>query len=76
MTSDLIEFHDDRPNTCKRCGHEIWGVEYDYTHPERYDGISEWWCNPETGGCGLRVGRWSGKVLKEEECEKRLGGVK
>lgn len=45
------------------------GVEYAYGHPQRYDGVSEWMCP----FCGLREGRWSGKVLKDDECEARFG---
>lgn len=46
------------------------GVEYDYTHPERYDGVSEWMCP----FCQVREGRWSGRVLGEGESEPRFGG--
>jgi len=46
-------------------------IEYAYNHPEHYDGISEWACE----SCGVRIGRWSGKVLKDGEIEKRFGGV-
>jgi hypothetical protein len=49
---------------------QVIGVEYDYTSPERYDGVSEWRC-PR---CGRREGRWTGKVLAEGEFEKRFGG--
>jgi hypothetical protein len=44
-------------------------IEYDMLHPEYYDGISEITCLQ----CGKRVGRWSGKVLKDDEYEKRFG---
>lgn len=47
------------------------GVEYAYGNPERYDGVSEWRC-PD---CGRREGRWSGRVLADEEIEPRYGGV-
>ncbi|EKE19660.1 MAG: hypothetical protein ACD_8C00124G0009 [uncultured bacterium] len=58
---------------CSKCGSKnIGGVEYNYTSPERYDGISEWVCLD----CGFRVGRWSGKELKDGEIEKRYGGEK
>jgi hypothetical protein len=46
------------------------GIEYT-DGPERYDGTSEFQC-PE---CEIRVGRWTKKVLKEGEVEKRYGGV-
>lgn len=59
---------------CPTCGNAsnetITGVEYSYGHPERYDGISEWNCRK----CNTRWGRWSGKVLKANEYEKRWGG--
>ena len=45
------------------------GVEYPYDHPERYDGVSENRC-PD---CGVRVGRWTGKVLTDGESEPRFG---
>jgi len=35
------------------------GIEYPYGHPGHYDGVSEWRC----GVCGMRWGRWSGRVL-------------
>lgn len=35
-----------------------------------YDGISELRCND----CGTRTGRWSGKILKDNEMERRFGG--
>lgn len=45
------------------------GVEYSYDHPGRYDGVSEWRC-PD---CGVRVGRWSGRVLRDEDFERPFG---
>lgn len=55
-----------------QCGNtENWiGVEYGYDCPERYDGVSEWRCKE----CGTRYGRWTNKILKENELEKRWGG--
>lgn len=50
----------------------IVGVEYAYGHPDRVDGISEWRCTD----CGLRVGRWSHKVLCIGEWEPRYGKIK
>lgn len=47
-------------------------VEYDLLHPDHYDGVSEIECRD----CGARVGRWSGKELKEGEFEKRHGQKK
>jgi transcription elongation factor Elf1 len=56
---------------CKKCGsRNIIMIEYDYSHPEHYDGISEIQC----GDCHARFGRWSGKELKEGESEKKFGG--
>lgn len=52
------------------CEHDNYiGVEYEYGHPARYDGISEFQCRD----CGYRWGRWSGKELKEGEFEHRWG---
>lgn len=47
------------------------GVEYPYNHPQHYDGISEWRCP----FCEERVGRWSGSILDEGECEPVFGGA-
>jgi len=56
---------------CPSCNNQskysIIGVEYCYGHPERYDGVSEWRC----GQCHTRWGRWSGKILKDGEAERR-----
>jgi hypothetical protein len=55
---------------CPTCGENNWmGVEYGYPSPEEYDGVSEWECLE----FGTRIGRWTGKVLKEGEIEKRYG---
>jgi hypothetical protein len=72
----------DRGQTiCPVCGKDMIGVEYSYDSPERYDGISEWVCvdgkvlgNYAGDGCGLRVGRWSHKILKGKDIEYRFGG--
>jgi ssDNA-binding Zn-finger/Zn-ribbon topoisomerase 1 len=50
---------------------EVIGVEYTYTSPEHYDGVSEWLCP----NCGRREGRWTGKVLADGEFEKRFGDI-
>lgn len=56
---------------CPECGgSNIVGVEYHGTHPEHYDGISEWRCE----SCGYREGRFTGKKLKMDEVEKKYGG--
>lgn len=56
--------------TCAACGsRDVMGVQYDHNEPECYDGISEWRCK-----CGARTGRWSNKILKPGEVEKRYGG--
>lgn len=58
---------------CKKCGSKnIVLVEYDLMHPDHYDGISEIVCQD----CGVRIGRWSGRELKEEETEPRNGRKK
>ena len=56
---------------CNKCGGDVVGVEYSFDSPERYDGVSEWECL--NGSCAQREGRWSGKILKEGEVEKRYG---
>ena len=54
---------------CPTCGAGIGVmVEYDYTHPERYDGVSEYRCEQ-----GHRWGRWSGRVLTGSDYERRWG---
>lgn len=55
---------------CKKETENYTGLEYDWNSPNRYDGVSEWHFHC----CGTRMGRWSKKILKEGECEKRWGG--
>lgn len=56
---------------CRCCNSEnVVGVEYDYGHPHRYDGMSEIRCLD----CKVRVGRWTGKVLAKGETEPPHGG--
>lgn len=55
---------------CRDCGEPVIYIEYAYDHPERYDGVSEFFCP----GCQLRIGRWSGRVLTGDMVEPRLGG--
>lgn len=57
---------------CPNCGgtDKIIGREYAYGSPERYDGISEYWC----GDCATRWGRWTKRILQPGELEPRLGG--
>ena len=58
---------------CSVCGAgDIVGVEYAYNDPAYYDGVSEWRCV----SCGSRVGRWSKRVLKGDECEWPYGQVR
>ena len=54
---------------CEKCHTDYIMVEYSYDNPEHYDGISEYFC-PD---CKVRIGRWSGKTLKDGEVEKRYG---
>ena len=61
--------HSEGAVTCPDCGKPMWGVEYRGT-PDDYDGVSEWACED---GCRLRVGRWTGKRLAEDEREPRYG---
>lgn len=55
---------------CPNCGstEHYMGFQYGYPHPERIDGVSEWHCL-----CGVRIGRWSGKLLQKGEVELRYG---
>ena len=56
--------------TCKKCNSSnIVMVEYAPGHPDRYDGVSEIFCND----CKARFGRWSGKELMEGEVEPKFG---
>lgn len=70
-------------NTCPSCNADlrgpevegkrytqVIGVEYLMTHPNHYDGVSEWQCP----FCGYREGRWTGRALQEGESEPRYGG--
>lgn len=55
---------------CKKCGSKNIGlIEYIHEDPDHYDGISEIKCLD----CGVRIGRWSGRELKEGESEPRFG---
>jgi len=56
---------------CEKCGKQYLMVEYAYDNPCFYDGISELWCEP----CGIRIGRWTGRVLGKGDCEPRYGGT-
>jgi hypothetical protein len=51
----------------KAFGKDVVGIQYSHRHPQHYDGVSEWQC----GKCNARIGRWSGKVLADDESEKR-----
>lgn len=56
---------------CPRChSNKIIGVEYSWDSPEHYDGVSEWMCSV----CETRVGRWSNRILANDEIEKVYGG--
>jgi len=46
-------------------------IQYGHDSTEHYDGISEITCTK----CKKRVGRWSGRVLKDNEIENRFGRV-
>lgn len=57
---------------CPVCGKQpcsIVMIEYAYGSPERYDGVSEF----RYECCGARMGRWTGKVLADDEIESRYG---
>lgn len=54
---------------CPNCGHRMTGIQYPLTDMHHYDGVSEWMCMYE--GCDhVRVGRFCGKELKDNEFEK------
>jgi predicted RNA-binding Zn-ribbon protein involved in translation (DUF1610 family) len=46
-------------------------IEYDYSNPMRYDGVSEWRC-PD---CGARFGRWTERRLEDGMYEPPFGRV-
>ncbi len=53
---------------CKKCNStKVIFVEYEMSHPQYYDGISEIECLD----CGSRFGRWSGKELAQGEFESK-----
>lgn len=54
--------------TCPQCKIPMSAVQYVLT-PEDYDGTSEFQCDE----CHLRIGRWTGAVLKDGELEPRYG---
>lgn len=56
---------------CEKCKVDYIMVQYAYDNPEHYDGISEYFCCD----CKIRIGRWSGKVLKDGEVEPRFGYI-
>lgn len=56
---------------CPDCKAQMVAVQYCMT-PEDYDGISEYACDP----CGVRIGRWTGKRLKDGELEPRYGRIR
>lgn len=54
--------------TCPRCrSKNIVHVEYAWDSPEHWDGVSEVKCLC----CGVRIGRWSGRLLQPGELEPR-----
>jgi len=56
---------------CPKCeSKNVMCVEYFWNHPEHYDGVSEIRCQD----CKCRWGRWTGKILADDEYEKRFGG--
>jgi hypothetical protein len=62
----------DPVETCPHCGTDLWGVEYAYGDPDRYDGVSEWVCpNPSIEDSHYRLGRFSRRVLRKGEKEPR-----
>ena len=59
-------------NCPKNKKHKVILIEYGYIDPYRYDGISEIKCLT----CGIRYGRWTGRVLGEGEQEPPYGLTK
>jgi len=57
------------PPDTTHCDQPMIGVEYAHGEPGHYDGVSEWRCQV----CGLRVGRWSGRVLTGDDYERPYG---
>lgn len=58
-----------RDYRCPNCGLAMVGIEYPYGHPQRYDGVSEWRCDP----CKLRFGRWTNQQLGQDIYEYPFG---
>jgi C4-type Zn-finger protein len=54
---------------CPKCGMGMVDVEYTDKHPFHFDGVSEYYCPTNHGGCGYRQGKWSDKELLEGEFE-------
>ena len=57
---------------CKDCGGDVVLVEYSYTHPFYYDGISEIHCL----SCRKRYGRWSLCTIEDGFAEVPFGKKK
>lgn len=51
------------------CNEPMVGLEYLHSEPGHYDGVSEWLCE----NCGIRIGRWSGRVLVGDDYERPYG---
>lgn len=65
-----IDWQEATPIVCASClGSNVIAIEYGYSNPERYDGISEYKCLD----CDYRQGRWTGKQLKMGYIEPRFG---
>ncbi len=56
---------------CPKCDRPMIAVEYDYSHRDHYDGVSEYFCEY---GCGIRVGRWTLRILERDATEPPYGG--
>jgi|GEM_PF-3262377 len=55
---------------CSRCGNkDLVGCQYIPGSQEAFDGVSEWQCYK----CKMRIGRWTGKILADDELESRGG---
>jgi hypothetical protein len=69
----MLEIPEDGVISCPACSGEMLLVEYHGMHEDHYDGWSEVMCPKDLHGCGMRIGRWSEKVLQSGESEPRWG---
>ncbi len=72
-TADVVHQEDKVTVYCANCKNtdpaKVVAIEYPYDSPHHYDGVSEYRCHL----CNARTGRWTGRILLEDEPEKPLG---